>query len=242
MKNLPYQVLTLAKNKEPGSDAWHVICELANFLLDQQKVFDLSQEKMNELFENDLSEILQTYASLQKGNLIYMELEDRFYLIHKKHESLFQEYRKETGSAKGGQLYGDLMGFPATATEAYLLDWEHEVEERKFLMGFHANDLVTRSLGDIFLMPFIFSKNNWQDEYRAWVKIHLNIYQKFPETFSYLQTSRAKTYLREVKQKMVQESLWNLFGESEKQLFQTYEDPTVSWKKKHSIWKKKMLT
>src|SRR3989338_9627300 len=109
----------------------YALCELGNFLLGQQKMFDLGLWKEGKEHEKAIINIFSVYEKDEKENVFLDIKRDKIYLVHRKHLNLYKKFQAEKNLAKAGQIYGSLMGFADTATHAWLLDGDREVDDRK---------------------------------------------------------------------------------------------------------------
>lgn len=225
-------------------DTLYATFEFALLLFSSKKMFDddrfYSEKKsvrkkviiwLKENFHNE-----KDYYFEQNGN--------SFYLVKKRSLHLFRAYREASNTlnrAEAERLYGVLMGFPKSATDAWFSDYDLNVGERVYLLNFYEELVFKEILGDIFLRGFACSRKHWQSEYRFQIREHVRIYELFPEIFlTDIQEDQEKVeYYNRVKSHLKKGNLLVKFSPLERFLFENIDFEWVqkrnSWRKKHRI-------
>lgn len=190
------------------SNSRHSIFEAANFICDGQKVFDLYCPPKK------IIAFLRNFAENNSNHFFVFEVEDRIFLVRKKYSKLFREYvklrysKKKKDRGRSGELYGILMGYPKTAAIAWHKDTDREDNNRKHLLNIWACAVVTGSLKDIGLMNFVFSANDWQEEYKHKIKTELHVCNAFPKIFKPVHAKKNEKYVLEIKNNLRKKNLF----------------------------------
>ncbi len=167
-------------------DILHATFEFALLLFGTKKMFDddrfcfekksVQKKVVTWLRENFHNQ--KDYYFEQNGN--------SFYLVKKRSLHFFRAYKKASSAQdhpEESRLYGVLMGFPKSATDAWFIDYHLDIGQRVCLLNFYEQVVFEEVLGDIFLRGFAYSRKHWQSEYRFQVREHVRIYELFPEIF-----------------------------------------------------------
>lgn len=228
----------LKKNSNNNEfDILHVICELANLILKGQKLFDFNLERffVSKEIKNNFRVLFIDFHS-KNEKIFNLEItKDRIFLINNKDLSLYKKYIAAVDIKDQGEIYGELMGFPKTATIAWKKDFYHLNNKRSFLLNNYSQHTINFVLGDIFKMGYLFSKDNWETEFKSEVKKHMKIYETFSDIFLKKLNKRKRVKLNLLKKNIKKKKLFNLLNPIQKAIFLACENDLLNEKEKHEL-------
>lgn len=219
-------------------DARPVVFELALLLFGQKKMFDnerLFHEKAT--VRKKITAWLMNHFQNEKD--YHMETVGRFFcVVRKKNLKLLDEYkRSKSDFEEAGRIYGVLMGFPRSATNAWYLNGGIDDGDRVHLLNSYEHALLEEVLGDITLRGFVFSRKSWQSEYRFQIREHVRIYEMFPEIFLVgIQGNQDNlVYYNRVKLHLKKGNLLVKFSPLERFMFESIQGKGGDWRSRHNI-------
>lgn len=188
-------------------DNLHLTFELASLLLGSKKMLDTERIfNIKEKVKKKIFSWLQERFKNDKN--YYLEIKNNtLFLVRKKSLNLYREYTDCQTDSEWEKMYGILMGFPESATNAWFLDFDRNQNDRRFLMKFSEQQIIESVLGDIFLQAFVFSRENWMKEYRFNLKNHIYIYEIFPDIFLKDITEEEKVFYINIKSHLKKRNL-----------------------------------
>ena len=213
----------------------HVVFELASLICGNLKIFDFDASIQ------PIVALLKEFAANNSEEFFVNEVNGTIYLGQKKYFSLFKEFTSKMDSttksskSRTEELYGLMMGFPESATTAWKLDTGLSNNDRQHLLNFYSCVIVDRSFSEIGLMNFVYSKSNWQEEFKFKTKIELHVCQTFPEIFTFIKMKKNAENVANLKSMVRTKNLFAKMKPLQKALFLACKSNEMPHEEKNAV-------
>lgn len=226
-------LMVIKKVLGKDKDKHHIISEICLFMAGFSVGLHLYPNR-NPGHKKILSYIENYFSKKYNKKIIAGEYWFIYKNIHS--EELLSSYlRTKKNSPEYVKLYGLLMGYPKTACAAFAKDIKNPPEKAKYVLSFGSMRILYKAYPRLGIMNYIYSKRNWEAEYRETIAKEFFIINQLPEIFKKYHTTKNKKVLEEVVKNSQQKNLYQKISVELKNKFLSCESGKLNFNEQLKI-------